>query len=1105
LAGYGGFRVHGLFKQAAKHIPGIAAEVKKAVPKVAKVAEDTMGATKAAADNVTKQADNIGHSTAIYSDIGRIYKAAKSAVAGGAYNIIHPRQTLRETRGAFRAGLRGEKTYPKVKRPAWALSRNGKGKMGNVKFFEKEPLSWKRKAGIAAGVGVAGVGASLMPAAASMMKIPGRKIFGSARQAAVAHARRLPGLRGIKSPVADVHAGGRMVSDYLDASQAAMNRGLHGKIVGAVLHHAKKNPNGFIAKKIGGDFKVSHYARFRAGHKQALDHWDWEVGELYKERSKGVPNPKSKSGGRKKAWEPGKLEGEQAAMEKGRSAAHAEINARMYDRGDSEAEAIRHVATNTQSAHVRDYFDRLSVTKEKVAGGYAKQALAAPGMVVAGSAGAVASAKAGRGEKRKAESGNRKAFAAKRPMNDSEYLGNLFKDPSMVSRRDKREALRWIRNHPEARPTRKEFVVREEDGIPYSGKVAKDRYIKKIHDSDLDRRDANILRAGAAGAAAGALVRGGAGLSWVHPGKAALVGAGLGAAGVLGIRQITKARRDPYGERTRASKRAESVPWIAGAGAAGYLGGKRLRLFNAKFGMRNLEFRKAKARGLSFRIPHSKFHIFAEGKRKLPASLKAGISAAASGAALGLVPAFRRGIGFKTVMKSVAGGAAGGAALGGGGTFVGSRILGEPKKDENMPIMKRAALGGAIVGTAAGVGAGILAHNTLIGRQTMRGLAKAWRPAHWARKSGVLGASTIGAVAGGGMGAMHAADEGQQVDTLNALKRDKKTKLFQTAPAGVTPAGQWRKENQPRDRRNFFRTVGGVAAAGGIGYMAYRAGKAKVAGDAWRKVNAANADARAARDSARRSARSAGAGSSRGGFGGTDWEDFFNGFRQRYGTAGGNGSHGSYGNASGGASHAGYTPPPRSNARGTGADRNPHFGTPKADKWDKWRSMRRMAEESTESGERDAAARAADAWKVKHNLKRRLKAEKSFWRPAGMPDVPHAGSVRSRLKRFDAVAADMGWDVRDPRGKSARVFAPGSRRRERRDAEWHETKDGQRRILIGAGVLGALAVGAGGVYAGKLWGRGAERLAQLRRVKAAAASKVPPNVIHPDWKTAMGA
>lgn len=90
----------------------------------------------------------------------------------------------------------------------------------------------------------------------------------------------------------------------------------------------------------------------------------------------------------------------------------------------------------------------------------------------------------------------------------------------------------------------------------------------------------------------------------------------------------------------------------------------------------------------------------------------------------------------------------------------------------------------------------------------------------------------------------------------------------------------------------------------------------------------------------------------------------------------------------------------------------------------------------------------------------------------------------SRLLHFDAVAAYEGWDVRDPRGRSARVFAPGSRRRERREKKWHERADNERALwkagLVAAGVAGL----AGGAAVGR-------RFPRKPNLKAAA----PDNVV----------
>jgi len=118
----------------------------------------------------------------------------------------------------------------------------------------------------------------------------------------------------------------------------------------------------------------------------------------------------------------------------------------------------------------------------------------------------------------------------------------------------------------------------DEAGIPLTGRVARDRFVKKLRDEDLDRRDANILRAGGAGALAGLMARGRIGAS-----KRALIGAGAGGLGVIGIRALTNNDRDIYGERDRGSKRAELLPAVGGLGAAAWLAGKRLKAFARKF------------------------------------------------------------------------------------------------------------------------------------------------------------------------------------------------------------------------------------------------------------------------------------------------------------------------------------------------------------------------------------------------------------------------------------------------------------------------------------------------------------------------------------------
>ena len=102
----------------------------------------------------------------------------------------------------------------------------------------------------------------------------------------------------------------------------------------------------------------------------------------------------------------------------------------------------------------------------------------------------------------------------------------------------------------------------------FTGKLAQDRYRKKIKDEDLDRRDANILRSTLAGAGLGAALRG------TMPAKyRALIGAGAGAATAIGTRLATRQTADPYGERSREAKTIEGLPYkLAGAAAIGVAG-----------------------------------------------------------------------------------------------------------------------------------------------------------------------------------------------------------------------------------------------------------------------------------------------------------------------------------------------------------------------------------------------------------------------------------------------------------------------------------------------------------------------------------------------------
>lgn len=101
---------------------------------------------------------------------------------------------------------------------------------------------------------------------------------------------------------------------------------------------------------------------------------------------------------------------------------------------------------------------------------------------------------------------------------------------------------------------------------------------------------------------------------------------------------------------------------------------------------------------------------------------------------------------------------------------------------------------------------------------------------------------------------------------------------------------------------------------------------------------------------------------------------------------------------------------------------------------------------------------------------------------------------------FDAQAAASGWDVRDPRGRSARVFAPGSRRRVRREKDWHEKKENQKKMV--AGGLAATAVLAG-VVGYKAGGRAKSRALRKFMKKKAAGKGVSGGGYHYRGNTDM--
>lgn len=546
-------------------------------------------------------------------------------------------------------------------------------------------------------------------------------------------------------------------------------------------------------------------------------------------------------------------------------------------------------------------------------------------------------------------------------------------------------------------------------------------------------------------------------------------------------------------------------------------------------------------------------------RRELPPAVKAGLSGAASGAVLGALPLLRRGVTVRKGLKSILATGGASAAIVGGGTIVGSKILGKPRRDEGAAYTKRAALGGALAGAGGGLTAGILATKTRGGRKVLAKLAKTWRPAALAKKTGVAGASAIGGTAGLAVGGFQGADEGQQVDSLDNLKKDLKKKKFSgrlgavIELAGRDPIGyeggvpltgkvnrdRWvkklRDEDLTRRDANLARAgvagavvgaltrgrvptrkralLGGLAGVGGVLAIRQatnltkdpygersREGKAVESVPAVAGVGAAGA---LALRRLRKVRKFEGGGGS-----------ILLARMERTIIELGKADQPRY------ADSKRYADPLRAYGDAmklVDGDGNPTRLTQSQLVGAAWRTGQHVRRVGQRGGNL-----VRDVSDVAHGRGsrggRKREWEKSWFRNAVLTGggagavlansvlrrkVPLyrlktdavAGVARSqiakargrldkaldldaqiggtilfrRLERTIDFAYDdrKGWDLRDARGKSARVFAPGSRKRNRRTAEWHETKDGQRKILTGVAIAGTV----GGALAGTVLGR----------------------------------
>lgn len=679
----------------------------------------------------------------------------------------------------------------------------------------------------------------------------------------------------------------------------------------------------------------------------------------------------------------------------------------------------------------------------------------------------------------------------------------------------------------------------DEGGIPFTGKVAKDRFIKKLRDEDLDRRDANILRAGGAGALAGLLLKG-----KLSAGKRALIGAGLGGSGVIATRMATNNTRDIYGERSRGAKRAELTPVVAGLGAAGYFASRRLRGLSAKLrGVKEFSIlnkissltglaqiksgRKALAQAKYNRrlrdgyraeaAHHNKFpykdselqykiesgmrgraiehdtyakhdvrdarKLINEGvrRRNISIGVGAGVAGSAgagylatrkkdqkqlaakffekkerglnpyvgaalsgfgSGAALGSLALLRRGATFRSAAKTAGKLGLASAGIVGGGALLGSKIIGNPKDNESAPFTKRAAIGGAIVGSGAGLAGALLLRKTKGGARALVSASKKTEPfsrsAMWLRKTPLAGAAGIGAVGGALYGGGMGADEGQQVDSIRNIKKDLKKNLsakLRLRLFGRSDQARWDAPGSEYDSRFANVPVGWVTGRKMYG-RSYRNEQGNLVRDAWEPTspqlwNAVARDAKKHRVTVQRSGRLS-----------RDVVDEIRGApRQR--------------DAS---------------------------GRIKKREWEKsWFQNKATEVGMTAAGIGGlAAARYAHnnpdtkIGKAYSNAKVSVRATKSNLADIGANILKGATALTgkrlsaklSRLRELDAIAEYEGWDVRDPRGRSARVFAPGSRRRERRQKEWHEKTDNERKLWK-AGLVASALGGAGVLLVGQ--------------------------------------
>jgi hypothetical protein len=960
-AGYAGYRAHGLYKLGKANIPKIADTIKDHVPAVTAKANDLMHTAKSAAAQLQSAAhtaqENVTNSTAVYSDIGKAYKAAK----GGLYNILNPRNTLREIKAAYQAGRNGQKTYPTAPRPKWALS----AKLMLREFAEKKKSHNIARAAAIGGGALAG------------------GILGS---------RTLPRLISRGRPMREGESLlGKVVYSYQGKTTPAEIYHLpDGKNLRGILHRAGKRGD-LTGKMARGAMKVDDFLGIPQRH-YAVGVGSGRVAEVSKTHGRRII-PEEKLGKIMVDTEGTILKDPQGPRPHVEGGLHT--NAKEIEGMNS-----RYEAAQSDSRFKRGSINPATCNNcESYARGIAGQGFRSRQVsaIYGGAAG-----------------------------------GALLGGGAVAALTRKKKEF--------------DFEVTE-GGVPFTGKIARDRFIKRIHEDDLNRRDSNMAKAALASGAAGALT---GSTSKSRLIRAALA-AGAGATGVAGIRQITQ--RDIYGERSRTGKRAELLPAVGAVGAAGAILAKKAKLFSWEL-LRAAEERMRqkrrypfptmkkqptpapnwdeglaviravrKATGMDGPPKHPKFF---EDKKSLNPYLGAAISGGLSGGSLGALSILRKGTSLRSAAASAGKLGAVSAGIVGGGALIGSKIIGNPRAEESTPFTKRAAIGGAITGSAAGLAGGLLLRKTRGGARLLVDASKTWRPAVAIRKAPIAGAVGIGTIGGALYGGGMGADEGQQVDTVINLRKDmKKSKEFgyqnQPRRAGTAtymPDGTTR---WTRDRGTFAQPVRAkFGLEGPMMRISSTTGKPTTPGDPDGIVPAFT-QAQMVRG-------------------------FYNKGKEinKWG-----------GRGAGLLGDAGSVMAGQERARDAS-------GRVKKREWEKSWFRNAVGSAAAAAGLAGAAyVTTKTPFGQKHMLPRLRSAVK--WGES--KGVSLLAAKLNKIKQFDDWAAYHGWDVRDPRGRSARVFAPGSRARSRREKEWHEKKE-NRETLYKAAVVGAIGLGAAAGYAG---------------------------------------